>query len=239
MLVTTQAIVLSKIKYRDSDLIVNCYTDQLGVVSLILRGILKSKKGHSKTAYYQLLSQLQLVIDYKANKTLHTVKETKLSYLYKSLHSNVLKSAVVMFLAEVLSSILQEEEQNKPLFSYIETTLQWFDTQPGYSNFHLLFLLNITRYLGFYPDVSQIHFNYFNLKDGRFENAEHDKYSISGDILIQLKQFLGITFDALTTVKINKKQRQTFLSVILLYFELHLGRFKTPKSLQIFNQVFS
>mgnify|MGYP003624165569 CR=1 FL=1 len=239
MLVTTNAIVLSKLKYKDNDLIVKCYTQQLGVISIILRGVLKSKKGSSKTAYFQLLSQLQLVVDYKNNRTLHTVKETQLSYLYTSLHSNVLKSSIVMFLAEVLSNTLREEEQNETLFSYIETTLQWFDTNSEYSNFHLFFLLNLTKYLGFYPQVSNIDADFFNLSDGKFENRKLDKYSISGENLILLKQLLGTTFDALSLVKINAKQRQSFLSMILLYFELHLGSFKTPKSLQIFNQVFS
>lgn len=239
MLVNTNAIVLSKLKYKDNDLIVKCYTEELGVISLILRGVLKSKKGNSKTAYFQLLSQLQLVIDYKNNRTLHTVKETKLSYFYTSLHSNVLKSSIVMFLAEVLSNTLREEEQNKTLFSYIETTLQWLDAHSEYSNFHLFFLLNLTKYLGFYPQVENIDANFFNLSDGKFENKKLNKYSITGENLSLLKQLLGITFDALSSVKINAKQRQSFLSMILLYFELHLGSFKTPKSLQIFNQVFN
>ena len=239
MLITTNAIVLSKLKYKDNDLIVKCYTEQLGVISLILRGVLKSKKGSSKAAYFQLLSQLQLVIDYKNNRTLHTVKETKLNHLYSSLHTHVLKSAIVMFLSEVLSDTLKEEEQNETLFSYIETSLQWFDTHSEYSNFHLLFLLKITKYFGFYPDEKNIDYPFFNLKDGKFENKKLDRYSLSGENLVLLKELLGTTFDALSTVKINAKQRQSFLSMILLYYELHLGSFRTPKSLKIFNQVFS
>jgi len=239
MLITTNAVVLSKLKYRDNDLIVKCYTQQLGCISLILRGVLKSKKGHSKSAYFQLLSQLQLVVDYKNNRTLHTLKETKLNYLYTSLHSSVLKSSIVMFLAEVLSSILKEEEQNETLFSYLETTLQWLDTHKEYSNFHLLFLLNLTKYLGFYPDLEHKGFNFFNLIDGKFENKQINKYSISGENITLLKQLLNTTFEVLPLVKINSKQRQSFLNMILLYFELHLGSFKPPKSLQIFNQVFS
>lgn len=99
MLLTTNAIVLSKLKYRDNDLIVKCYTEQLGVVSFLLRGVLKSKKGYSKAAYFQLLSQLDLQIDYKPNRSLQSIKEVKLKHLYSSLHSNVFKSAIVMFLA--------------------------------------------------------------------------------------------------------------------------------------------
>lgn len=239
MLISTNAIVLSKLKYNDNDLIVRCYTQQLGVLSFLLRGVLKSNKSNTKAAYFQLLSQLELIIIHKSNRSLHTIKEAKPSYIYKSLHTHVLKSAIVMFLSEVLSSTLQEEEPNETLFSYIETTLLWLDAHSEYSNFHLLFLLNLSKYLGFYPDTTHMDYPYFNLNEGKFETKLQGKYSISGENLVLLKQLLGTTFDALNTVKINSKQRQSFLNMVLLYFELHLGSFKPPKSLQIFNQVFN
>ena len=239
MLVNTNAIVLSKIKYRDNDLIVKCYTEKYGAISFLLRGVLKNKKGNTKAAYFQLLSQIQIEIIYIKNRSLQSIKEVRINQLYSSLHSNVVKSAIVMFLAEVLSNSLKEEEENELLFSYIETTLQWLDTHSDYANFHLLFLLNLTKYLGFYPETINSEFNFFNLEHGKFEIEAKSKHSISGENLTLLKQLLGTTFDALNTVKINAKQRQSFLNMILRYFELHLGSFKTPKSLQIFNQVFN
>lgn len=238
MLLSTNAIVLSKIKYRDYDLIIKCYTQEKGIVSYLLKGVLKSKKG-SKTAYYQLLTQIQLVTDHKDSRGLQYIKEVKINHLYSSLHTNVLKSAIVLFLAEVLSTSLQEEEQNDTLYNYLEAALQWLDTNDHFSNFHLLFLLNLSKHLGFYPDISKIEAPFFNLKAGEFLFNKDSKYCISNENLTLLKQLLGTTFDALEEIKINSKQRQSFLSVILLYFELHLGSFKKPKSLQIFNDVFN
>ena len=144
-----------------------------------------------------------------------------------------------MFLSEVLTNTLQEEEQNEALFSYLENTLLWLDSQSEYANFHLLFLLKLTKYLGFPPDTTNIEYPFFDLSEGKFELKSNNKYSVSGENLALLKQLLGTTFDGLSNVKINAKQRQSFLSMMLLYFELHLGSFKTPKSLQVFNQVFS
>ena len=239
MLVKTQAIVLAKLKYRDNDLIVKCYTKEQGVVSFLLRGVLKSKKGNSKIAYFQLLSQLQLTINYKDNRSLQNLTDVRLDHLYSSLHTQVLKSAIVMFLAEVLNSTLQEEEQNETLYSYLETTLLWLDEQANFSNFHLLFLLNLTKYLGFYPDVSQRDLDYFNLMEGKFQAEPELRNTISGTDVSLLKTLLETTFDTLQNVKINGKQRQSFLNMILLYFELHLGSFREPKSLKIFNQVFN
>ncbi|MBJ6368263.1 DNA repair protein RecO [Snuella sedimenti] len=239
MLIDTHAIVLSKTKYRDHDLIVRCYTKELGVVSFLLKGVFKSKKGQVKAAYFQLLSQLQLVVIYKANRSLQIIKEVRLGNIYTSLHSNVLKSSIVMFLAEVLTTAIKEEEPNEPLYSYVETALLWLDTHTKYANFHLLFLLKLTRYLGFYPDETEDNYNYFNLREGKFDAKGQDVYIVSGVDLLLLKQLLGTTFDELSAIKINSKQRQAFLHMILSYFELHLGGFRLPKSLQVFNQVFN
>lgn len=239
MFTSTKAIVLSKLRYSDHDLIVKCYTQQFGVVSYLLKGVLKNKRGTTKTAYFQLLSQLQITSHHRENRSLQTIKDVKLNHHYISLQTNVLKTSVVMFLAEVLSSVLIEAEQNDTLFSYLEATLLWLDNHSECSNFHLLFLLNLTKHLGFYPDTSNIDYEYFNLYDGKFQNKKIEKYSISGENLMLLKQLLGTTFDTLPLIKIKAKQRQSFLNMFLLYFELHLGSFKKPKSLHIFNQVFS
>ena len=238
MLSKNNSIVLSKIKYRDYDLIVKCYTQQRGIVSYILRGVLKSKKGQTKTVYFQPLSQLQIEESYKPNQSLHSIREVKLNYVYKSLHSNIYKSSIVLFLSEILSNVLKEEEKNEDLFNYIETALQYLDSEDQFSNFHLLFLLKLTRYLGFQPENSESDFPFFNLETGVFENTNSGIYSISGENLTLLKRLLGINFDALNTIKINGKQRQEFLNMLLYYFELHLGGFKKPKSLQVLNEVF-
>jgi DNA repair protein RecO (recombination protein O) len=239
MLNKSKVIVLSKLKYRDNDLIVKCFTRHRGVVSYLLRGVLNTKKGSSKAAYYQLLSQLEIEENYRQTQSLQYIKDVRLDYNYTTLHTNLFKGSIVMFLSEVLSSVLREEEENQPLYHYLETTLRWLDTKDEFSNFHLLFLLNLTKHLGFYPDISDTNQMYFNLNNGLFESKKEDVYSVSGENLTILKQLLGTNFDALDGIKLSSKQRQSFLAMLLLYFELHLGSFRKPKSLKIFNQIFN
>ena len=239
MLITTNAIILSKIKYGDSGIILSCYTESFGIKSYLIRGVLSKKRGKFKPAYLQPLSQVTLEASHKENRSLQGLRDLKLQFHYSTLHTNVIKGAMVLFLSEVLSQLLKEEEENKLLYAYIATSLQWLDTQESSSNFHLLFLLILTKYLGFYPDTSHIGLKYFNLESGKFEASKANLYSISGNNLTLLKQLLGIKFDTLNEVKINSTQRHEFLNMILLYFELHLGGFKKPRSLQVLNQVFS
>ncbi len=229
MLNKAKAIVLSKIKYRDNDLIVKCFTNHRGAVSYLVRGVLKTSKRNSKAAYFQLLTQLEIEENFKENQTLQTIRDIKLNYPYATLHTNVLKSSIVIFLSEVLNSVLKEEEQNEQLYSYLETTFQWLDIKDQFANFHLLFLLNLTKHLGFFPEISNSEVNFFNLSKGAFEPQKSDLYSISGENLIILKQLLGTNFDDLEQIKLTSKQRQSFLTMLLLYFELHLGSFRKTK----------
>jgi len=151
MLITLQAIVLSKIKYRDHDLIVKCYTKSHGVVSYLVKGSL-SKKRKLKPSYFQQLSILELETNHKSTRGLQYIKEVKTFVPFETLHTNILKSTLVLFLSEVLASVLKEESSNKSLFTFITTALQILDKEEKYANFHSLFLLELTKFLGFYPE---------------------------------------------------------------------------------------
>jgi len=172
MLVTTDAIVLSKIKYRDNDIILKCYTESDGVTSYIIRHAFKSKKSKFKPAYLLPLTQLKLHAKHKKNSTLHNLTDVKLSISYETLHTDVLKSAVVFFISEVLTQALKEEESNEYLYNFLSTSLQWFDQTNWTPNFHLLFLVNLTKYLGFYPQTKEVDYSYFNLEEGKLENQK-------------------------------------------------------------------
>ncbi|WP_411765978.1 DNA repair protein RecO [Winogradskyella sp. A3E31] len=239
MLIDSHAIVLSKLKYKDYDLIVRCYTLHRGTVSYLVKGGLKNTKSRaSKSIYFQPLSQIQIIENFREGQSLQYFKEVKAGYIYKTLHTNVYKSAIVLFLSEVLNSALKEEERNLELYEFIEHAFKYLDDESNFSNFHLLFLLKLTRYLGFQPEKPSKNSNYFNLLKGYFEATSSDIYSISGKNLTLLKTFLGINFDAINEVKLASTERQDFLNMLLYYFELHLGNFKKLKSLKILNDVF-
>jgi len=237
MQIRTKAVVLSKQRFKDHDLIVKCYTHRYGIKSYILKNILKSKKGKLKPAYFQLFTLLEIEGDHKDSRSLQYIRDVKLSYNTNTIHTNVVKSSIVLFLAEILSGILKEEESNDALFNFIEASIKWFETHDTYSNFHLIFLLELTKYLGFYPDLND-RYDYFDLAEGKYQATNSGIYCISDENLMYLKQVLGIKFDGNKKLQMSGDQKREFLSMILLYFKLHLDGFKEPKSLAILNEVF-
>lgn len=239
MQVSTRALVFSAIKYAEADLIVTCFTEDFGLKSYMLRGVLKSKKGKLRTSLFQPLTLLQLEAYHKDRGTLERISEAKVLQPYQSLHTEVVKSSVVLFLAEILKSSIQEEEANTMLFEYITNALHWLDLHDRIANFPILFLLKLSTHLGFYPDTSRAHLPYFNLMEGNFESQPYGDYCETGEAVETLKGFFGINFDALEQKKTTKNQRLEALNLILKYYQLHLQTFKKPKSLLVLNQLFN
>ena len=238
-LITTKAIVISVLKYGDTSLIVKCFTFEDGIRSYMIRGVLKSKKGKLKKAYFQPLTQLLIQANHNNKNALNSIKEVQVIHPYMHIYTSIVKQTIVLFLSEILSNIIKEEEKNEALYTYIETSLIWLDTQDTVANFHLLFLLNLSKFLGFYPNISQANKPAFSLLEGQFTEATYENLLLTGTELILFKRLLGINFDVIHTISYHKKERQTILRAIIRYFELHLEGFKKPKSLDILEIVFS
>ncbi len=238
MPITTKVIVLSSLKYGETSLIVKAFTESDGLKSYLLKGVLTARKGKRKAAYFLPLMQLEVVAYHKNKGNLESLKEVKIATAYQSLHTHTVKNSIVLFLSEMLSHSIRESVQDKALFSYLESALCWLDRHETIANFHLLFLLKLTKYLGFYPDTARNDAPYFDLLEGRFSYIPSFNPLIEGKILEAFKKILGISFDNLQKVYISKQHKQELLKKVVLYFELHVHGFKKPKSLAVLNAVF-
>jgi DNA repair protein RecO (recombination protein O) len=153
-------------------------------------------------------------------------------------YTDLKKQSIALFLSEILYYAIQEEEQNKALYQYLETSFLWLDTHAKVANFHLLFLLNLTKFLGFYPEQNQMEQPYFDLVEGRFISKKN-VHVVFGDDLLLFKKLLGINFDTLSKTNFSATSRQIILNMLIQYYELHLSGFKKPKSLDILKSVFN
>lgn len=239
MLINTKAIVLTSIKYGEADLIVKCFTEE-GIKTYMLKRILKSKSKKVNIAYFQPLTQLKLIAIHNNRGNLNSIREARISYLYQTIPINIFKQSTTLFLAEVLSNSLQEEEKNQKLFQFIETAFIWLDTHNNNTaNFHILFLLNLTKRLGFYPEMKEKNAQYFDLNEGCFTNLKPLNNAVFGEKLILFKSIIGINFDVIQRVQLNSNSRTVVLEILLKYYELHLPGFKKPKSLNVLKDVFN
>lgn len=239
MLVTTEALVLSKTNYSETSLIVRCYTRSDGIKSYMIKGGKQGRKGNKTTALFQPLHQLEITAQHKNKSGLSIPKSIKMNKPYQTIPFQMDKIAVVLFLSEVLSSALREEEANASLFHYLTSSLSWFDMQDEVANFHIFFLLSLTKHLGFFPDVSNQNHPYFDMENGCF-SAQKSTQQIDDPRTISIfKSFLGTTFDKLSEVLASSKERKQLLELLMQYYQIHLQGFSRPKSLNILHEIYS
>ena len=237
MQVKTKAIVLSVLKFQEKSLIVKCFTQSDGLKSYFVRNAFSSQKNNQKIAYFQPLNILEIEANHKNKGTLEHFKEIKLAFPYQTINTNIFKSTIVIFLSEVLHHSIKEEEKNENLFSFLETAFQWLDTHDEVSNFHLILLLEMTKYLGFYPDISARELPYFETIDGVFSLFQGTS-CLSKNETSLLNRLIDLKFD---DVQLNfaSVERKALLKILLDYYSIHLDGFKKPKSLEVLKEVFA
>lgn len=236
MIVTTKAIVISALKYQEKSLIVRCFTELYGLKSYFVRDAFSHKKSNHKIGYFQPLTLLQIEASHKNKGTLEHFKEVRLCHAYTSIPHNVTKSTIALFLSEVLQNSIHEEEKNQPLFDYLEAAFLWFDQHNDVADFHLILLLSITKFLGFYPSNDFNNGAYFEMIEGTF-TPYHALTCLSLDETAALKKLMAMNLGDAS--KFSGSQRSAMLNILLDYYAFHLDGFRRPKSLDVFKEVFS
>jgi DNA repair protein RecO (recombination protein O) len=237
MLVKTRAIVISTLKYQEKSLIVKCFIQSHGLKSYFVRDAFSARKSNQKIAYFQPLTILEIEAVHKNKGTLENFKEIKIATPFHSIHTNIFKSTIVLFISEVLHYAIREEEKNESLFAFLETALHWLDAHDEISNFHLILMLEATKYLGFYPDISSLDLKYFEMTEGIFSSF-HAISSLTEHETELFKKLINLKFDN-DQKTFHVIERQILLKILIDYFSFHLDGFKRPKSLDVLKEVFS
>ena len=240
MLAKTRALVLGSVKYGDNSLILKTYTKEEGIKTFIV-GSIHSKKGAIKPAMIQALSQLDLVYYTKGKGGLKRIKEASMAYHYNELWFDPVKSSLAMFLAEILAHVLKEEEANSRLFDFLGEAFAELDNlEQGVGNFHLFFLLRLSSFLGFAPQMPSSGQHYFDLQSGVYSasNIEHYHYLNKEESKLWLQMQEAEKAHSLQ-MGISKTARAQLLEFMLNYYRLHITDFGQLRSLEVLKTLLS
>jgi DNA repair protein RecO (recombination protein O) len=237
MQIKTKAIVISALKYQEKSLIVKCFTLSHGLKSYFVRDAFSGRKTSQKMAYFQPMTILEIEATHKNKGTLEHFKEIKIASPFQSIHSDIYKSTIVMFISEILHHSIHEEEKNETLFTFLETALHWLDEHDEIANFHLILMLEMTKYLGFYPDISDLDMPFFDMNEGVF-TPFHAVGSLTEHESNLFKKLISLKLDSNQKV-FHVIERQLLLKILIDYYSYHLDGFKKPKSLEVLKEVFA
>ena len=241
MLHKTRGIVLKTTFYGDTGVVVQVFTNKFGIQSYLINGVRKPKaKVHLNML--QPLHLLDMVVYFKANTGIQRVKEVQSAPVFRSIPYDIVKSTIVMFLNEVLYKSIRQQHTDEQLFDFIYNSIAWFDEASNASiNFHLAFLLKLSRFLGFAPSTEvKSDQNFFDLQEGAFCSRPpmHPYYMDKADASIFIDLFTT-PLNKLDQVSLTKSSRRSILNKILVFYTLHTASFGEIRAHQVLEEVLS
>lgn len=240
MLLKTRGIVFRAIKYSETSLIVDMYTEERGLRKYIISGVRKAKASVS-AGLFQVMSLVEIVGYERAGKDLNRLKEIRPAYIFESIPFNVHKGAVGLFMAEIARKTIRESEENRPLFAFFFRAFQYLDQSPHpVANLHLQFMLELSAFLGFVPgEAYSTQTPYFDLQEGVFvsEAGAHPHFVDPGQAAL-LHQLLQSDLEHCHEIRIGREERRRLLQSLLDYYRLHLENFPEINAHLILQEIF-
>ena len=240
MLETTQGIVLHYNRYNDDSAIVDIYTLAHGSLPFLVRDRRGQRKGGLHATLLRPLNIVELVFDFRPTASLQRIQELHIAHCYTSLPYDPIKETVALFLSEFLHFALRSEVKNPDLYHYILYSLQWLDAaHEGVANFHIAFLVRLTYYLGFWPNIKgRETLPYFDLRDGVGTDTvpAHD-FWLKGEEAMVLPLLLRMNLRNMHCFRLTRLQRGRILEVLTLYYQLHVPEFRELKSMAVLREV--
>lgn len=240
MLQKCRGIVLNTINYSENSVVLKCYTDLFGMQSYLINGV-KGKKGAIKPSHLLPLSLLELEVYHQQNKNLQRIKELRCIPVLSHLHFELHKSTLALFMAELLTKSLREEDQiDAQMFGFLFHSVQIADlTQGSLRNFPVYFMVQLSKYLGFFPKANySLEAPVFSLQEGVFvSDAPNSSDYCKGPLAGVLAQFIDINFEEIQLVELPANLRRELLNKMIRYYQLHLMLFSELKSPAVLHEV--
>ena len=228
----TKAIILKKTVLSGNGVIVKMYTQEFGVKSYFGRVSKKAKN------LYLPLSVVNITAYNNPKKTIQNIKDYELDVPFRSIYQDIYKSNILLFINEILNQVIQEEEQNLTKFHFIENSLLRLEKEELSMDFHLIFLMQLTQFLGFEPSMDSDKL-YFDMEEGELTNIIPVHANFLDKIETQSFKYLyELAFGMNPEGNFNNKTRKRTLQILVTYYKYHTDM-RDLKSLQVLETVFN
>lgn len=235
-----RGVVLNTVKYGDNAMVAQLLTDVGGRQSFMVQGVRSARGRGSKLALFQPLFALQFEGLQPSRGELHRFREVQSGITLSRTPFDVRRSTIALFIAEVLYRLIKESEQNEPLFNFVWGSIEALDTlEEGVANFHLWFLSNLSRILGFAPTNNYSKGCWFDIKEGCYSKDKPLHNSVlSPENAIILRDMIECDVNHLGEIGLNRHQRVAFLEALMNYYGYHLEAIHSVHSISILMELF-
>ncbi len=237
----TRAIVLRAVKYGESGIVADMLTEQMGRVSFMVK-VSRSPKSKFHKQLFMPLSLLEVDFDYRAKASLQKLRDIRMAVPMTGIALHPHKLAVAMFLAEFLCHATRDESDNAPLFRFVAISLEWLEgVETGLANFHLVFMIRMSRFIGFFPNTDGDGAGkYFDLLGACFTSRPplHGHF-LAPDEASKIALLMRLNYKTMHLCAMTRDERNRCTEVILEYYRLHVPGFPALRSLEVLRQLFA
>ncbi len=234
MLAKTRAIVLKNTNYSESSVISKMYTREFGLRTYMINGVRKGKSA-IKPSMILPLSIVEMDVYEKPSSSINRIKELKNRPLLHNIHADMVKKTIALFLIEMLNYSIEEELCEFELFDFVEQAIVNLESNDVHSTFPITFLLQFSEYLGFQPQGQySAQTPYFNLIDGVFAQQASERCAS-----LEVSKAISDLLRNHDTQSSNFAPdiRRTCLKTLIQYYQVHLARNKSIKSVDILSEL--
>lgn len=241
MIIKTRAIIFRVVKFGETSVICDAYTEERGLQSYVMNSV-RTAKPKFHAGLLQVMSLLDMVAYAREGKELNHVKECRAAYPFQQIPFDIKRGAIGTFMIELAQKSIKESESNPDLFHFLFESFVFLDTtsQPT-TNIHLSFMVKLCYFLGILPEYHlKDEMVYFDLREGIFsESLPNHPNFMGSDISQILRQFVDTNFEDNHTISLNTETRRQFLQQMIKYYELHIPNFSEMKTFTILQSVLS
>ncbi|MDR1122061.1 MAG: DNA repair protein RecO [Dysgonamonadaceae bacterium] len=240
MLHKTKGIVLHSLNYNDQYRIIHIYTEEFGRVPyLVLKS--KGKKTAVSTVIFHPFAVLELEVDHQHLREIQRIREARPSMILTSIPFDPVKMPVVMFLAEFMFKVVKDVQANSLLFDFVSRSIAVFDLlETGIANFHLVFMIKLSRFLGFYPNGEGYTVGmFFDMQHGMFvRNQPNHPFFLPPDDSKVFRLLLRMNYENMHIYAFSRHDRMNIIRKILDYYKVHFSSLTELKSLEVLQMLF-
>ena len=228
MIVHTSAIVLKSFPYGDTSLIAQCFSKDKGKIGVIIKGARTKKK--SKAAFFEPLSHIDLIYNYRQNRELQIVSKVHFLNYWSRILNNLRSVTLSMAILELTEKALSFEDPHPNLYLMLKDVLNAINEQDSDPN--LLFWFYecvLLSHLGFRPNLEKSDLPGLNLPN--LDEGQNSRLILSS--------LLSERLDKLpkdTVTEDDRKIISKYLWVLLCY---HFEGLNKVKSFQVAREILS
>lgn len=241
MLLKTRGIVFRTLKYGETSVIADIFTEDKGLHTFIAGGV-RTARARMPYSLFQPMTAVDMVSYFRdESDAVNRLKELRAAEVWSVFPFDIRRGAVALFMAEICRKSIHEAEDNRELFEFLLETLRLLDTTPHpVANLHLFFLLRLSGFLGFQPqeEPQQEGNLFFDLKEGVFESAPpaHFQY-LEPEQTRQMLDLLHSAPERFYEVRLDRPQRKALLKKLLEFYQLHVPGFTGVNTPDILDMV--